>query len=137
DPFYRQPVFSVIDGYFTARGASSTIIRAQKLPGVPKLTSAQCDAIDMYQALSGELSLFIDWQPGDISFVLNHVALHARTAYQDWPEAVRKRHLLRLWIDLHGARPIHEDIAREMAGIELAPGTECTTPLDMTPVASA
>lgn len=137
EPFYRQPVFSVTDGYFTARGASSTIIRAQKLPGVPKLTPAQQKAIDTYQALSGELSLFIDWHPGDISFVLNHVALHARTAYEDWPEAVRKRHLLRLWIDLHGARPIHEDIAREMAGIELAPGTECTTPLEMTPVAPA
>jgi hypothetical protein len=136
DPFYRQPVFSVTDGHFTARGASSTIIRAQKLPGVPKLTPAQKEAIDTYQALSGELSLFIDWQPGDISFVLNHVALHARTAYEDFSEAERKRHLLRLWIDLHGARPIHEDIAREMAGIELAPGIECTTPLDMTPVDS-
>ncbi|MGE0650229.1 MAG: TauD/TfdA family dioxygenase [Alphaproteobacteria bacterium] len=136
DPFYRQPVFSVTDGYFSARGASSTIKRAQRLPGVPKLTDRQQEAIDYYQQLSGELSLFIDWKPGDISFVLNHVALHARTKYEDWPEADRRRHLLRLWLDLKGRRPIHAEIAREMAGIELAPGTELKTPMEMTPVAA-
>ena len=39
-PFHRQPVFSVTDGYFAARGASSTIKRAQKMAGVPKLTES-------------------------------------------------------------------------------------------------
>jgi hypothetical protein len=32
--------------------------------------------------------------------VSNHVVLHARTAYEDWPEPERKRHLLRLWLTL-------------------------------------
>lgn len=134
EPHHRQPVFSVTDGYFSARGASSTIKRAQKLPGVPKLTDAQKQAIDTYQELAGELSLYVDWQPGDISFVLNHVSLHARTAYEDWPEAERKRHLLRLWIDLDGARPVHSEIAEDMSGIKLPPGTVLKAPLDMTPV---
>ncbi len=35
DPWTRQPVFSVTDGYFAARGASSTIARSQGMPGVP------------------------------------------------------------------------------------------------------
>lgn len=136
-PYHRQPVFSVTDGYFAARGASSTIKRAQKMPGVPKLTEAQSEAIAYYQELAGELSLYIDWHPGDISFVLNHVSLHARTAYEDWPEASRKRHLLRLWLDLESARPVHPEIAEDMSGIKLPPGTELKTPLDMTLVGAA
>lgn len=133
-PYHRQPVFSVTDGYFAARGASSTIKRAQQIPGVPPLTEAQKEAIAYYQALAGELSLYIDWKPGDISFVLNHVSLHARAAYEDWPDAERKRHLFRLWIDLEGARPVHPEIAEDMSGIKLPPGTVLKTPLDMTPV---
>lgn len=137
EPFHRQPVFSVTEGYFSARGASSTIKRAQNIPGVPKLTEAQKEAIAYYQALAGELSLQILWQPGDISFVLNHVSLHARSAYEDWPEPERRRHLFRLWIDLAGARPVHHEIAEDMSGIKLPAGTVLKTPLEMTLVASS
>jgi hypothetical protein len=134
EPFQRQPVFSITDGYFAGRSASYTITRAQKLPGVPPLTDKQKAAIDFYQSLSRELALQIDWQPGDISFVLNHVSLHARTAYEDWPERDRRRHLLRLWLDLAGERPVHADIAREMKGITLHPGVEPEIPMTATPV---
>jgi hypothetical protein len=83
--------------------------------------------------MSGELSVEIDFEPGDISFVLNHVALHARSRYEDWPEPERKRHLLRLWLDLDGGRPLNEEVKREISGIvgwDMAP----KVPLDMTPV---
>jgi hypothetical protein len=133
DPWMRQPVFSVQDGYFSARGASSTIKRAQRLDGVPKLTAAQNEAIALYQTLSGEFAVAIDFQPGDITYVLNHVALHARSAYEAWPEPERKRHLLRLWLNTGGKRPIHPDIAREMKGIHVDDGV-LKTPLDATPV---
>jgi hypothetical protein len=129
DPWMRQPVFSVQDGYFAARGASSTIKRAQSLPGVPKLTAAQTEAIAFYQTLCAELALKIDFQPGDINFVSNHVALHARSAYEDWPELERRRHLLRLWLNSEGKRPLHPDIAREMRGIHV-PGGILKTPLE-------
>jgi hypothetical protein len=36
----------------------------------------------------------------------NHTILHARSAYEDWPEVERKRHLLRLWLSPPGARPL-------------------------------
>ncbi|MEK9684677.1 MAG: TauD/TfdA family dioxygenase [Rhodospirillaceae bacterium] len=134
-PYIRQPVFSVTDGFFSSRGASSTINRAQDLPEVPKLSEKQWEAIHLFQDLCGKLSLKIDWQPGDISFVLNHVALHARTAYEDWPEPERKRHLLRLWINLDKKRPVHQSIASDMSGIKLPVGTEMSTPLEMTVVA--
>ncbi len=115
-PWTRQPIFSVTDGYFAARGASAAIAKAQKLEGVPPLTEAQKEAIAMYQDLCDELGINIDFQIGDISFVQNHVTLHSRTAFEDWPEPERKRHLLRLWI-CNGERPIHEDIDKELRGV--------------------
>jgi hypothetical protein len=40
----------------------------------------------------------MNFQPGDMQFLKNALILHARTAYDDWPEPERKRHLLRLWL---------------------------------------
>ena len=128
-PWGRKPVVSVKDGYFSARGASSTIKRAQGLPGVPKLSPAQAEAIGMYQAISGELALDIDFEPGDISFVHNHVILHARSAYTDWPEPERAHHLLRLWLDTGGARPLDGEVEAATRGILVA-GTILDTPLE-------
>ena len=34
----------------------------------------------------------------DIQLLKNSVILHKRTAYEDWEEPERKRHLLRLWL---------------------------------------
>ncbi|MEQ9125211.1 MAG: hypothetical protein RIM80_21900, partial [Alphaproteobacteria bacterium] len=31
-----------------------------------------------------------------------HTILHSRTAYEDWPEPERRRHLLRLWLACPG-----------------------------------
>jgi hypothetical protein len=128
-PWGRKPVVSVKDGYFSARGASSTIKRGQGLPGVPKLTPAQFEAIGMYQTVSRELALDIDFEPGDISFVYNHVTLHARSAYQDWPEPERARHLFRLWLDTGGTRPLDAEVEAATRGI-VVDGTILNTPLE-------
>ena len=48
----------------------------------------------------------MNFMPGDIQFLHNHTILHARTGYEDWPEAERKRHLLRLWLAPPGARKL-------------------------------
>ncbi len=50
--------------------------------------------------LAGEPRVRLDmaFEPGDMQFLLNHSILHARTAYEDWPEPERRRHLLRLWL---------------------------------------
>jgi hypothetical protein len=47
----------------------------------------------------------MNFMPGDIQLLHNHTILHARSAYEDWPEVERKRHLLRLWLSPPGARP--------------------------------
>jgi hypothetical protein len=43
---------------------------------------------------------------GDVQILHNHTILHARSAYEDWPEVQRKRHLLRLWLSPPGARQL-------------------------------
>lgn len=130
EPWARLPVFSVKDGYFTARGASKTgITRAQGLPGVPKMTPEQVEAIDVYQAIANELALDIDFEAGDMSFAMSHVTVHARTEFEDWPEPERRRHLLRVWLNTPGNRPLVEEVAREISGL-LPEGVEAKVPLE-------
>ena len=122
------PIFSVTDGYLTARGPGSLVFKAQRMEEVPRLTDAQKAAIDLFNELARELAVDIDFEPGDISFVMNHVTVHSRTAYEDWPEPERKRHLLRLWLRT-GERPVHEDVARALRGV-VVEGTVFQTPLE-------
>ena len=48
--------------------------------------------------LKPALFLSMKFEPGDIQLLHNHQILHNRTEYEDWPEAERKRYLLRLWL---------------------------------------
>lgn len=38
------------------------------------------------------------FEPGQIQVLNNLVIGHRRTAYQDWPQPERRRHLVRLWL---------------------------------------
>jgi hypothetical protein len=64
------------------------------------LTPEQTAALDLFDALANSpaLRLQMEFQAGDIQLVHNHTVLHDRTAFEDWPEPERKRHLLRLWL---------------------------------------
>jgi len=52
-------------------------------------------------------------------FLHNHTILHARSAYEDWPEVERKRHLLRLWLSPPGARPLPPVFAECYGGVTI------------------
>jgi hypothetical protein len=69
---------------------------------VAPLSEQEQELLDLYEKIAGEPDLYLDmcFEPGDIQLISNHVILHARTAYEDWPEPGRKRHLLRLWLSL-------------------------------------
>ena len=131
-PYFTQPIFSFTDGYFSATGAGAVIDKAQKLPGVPKFTPVQKEAIEVYRVTVDECAVDIDFQPGDIQFLNNFVMLHTRREYEDWPEAHRKRHLLRLWLSDPDARPIPQDQreGRSGQGVHLA-GVKLIAPLDV------
>lgn len=76
------------------------IRRAQELPDVPRMTTAQHAALEALETAANDPALYLDmeFRPGDIQLLKNSVILHKRTEYQDWDEPDRKRHLLRLWL---------------------------------------
>ena len=111
-PWFKQPVFSFTEGYFSAMGLGSTIEKAQFLPDVPKLTSRQIEAIKIYRDTVAECAYDMPFFPGDIQLLNNLVTLHSRHSFEDWPEPHRKRHLLRLWLSDPAGRPIPEDQKR-------------------------
>jgi hypothetical protein len=131
-PFFKQPIFSFTDGYFSATGASAVVDKAQKLLGVPKFTDAQKEAVALYRATVDECALDIGFEPGDIQFLNNFVMLHTRRAYEDWPEPARKRHLLRLWLSDPASRPIplEQRQGRAGRGVQLK-GVRLVAPLDV------
>jgi hypothetical protein len=83
------------------------------------LTAEQVEALDMVDALANDpaLNLEMELQRGDIQLVHNHTILHDRTAFEDWPEAERKRHLLRLWIAPPSARPLPDVYAERFGSV--------------------
>ena len=50
------------------------------------------------------LAVDFDLEPGQLQFVDNRALGHSRTAFVDYPEPDRKRHLVRLWMRDHGRR---------------------------------
>lgn len=133
EPWYTQPVFSFERGHFSARGVSSYIFKAQKIPGVPRFTPAQEEAIALFRKTVAECAVDLDFEPGDIQLLHNHVVLHSRSAYEDWPEPARKRHLLRLWLRDPEGRPLPPAVRENFVGVEVA-GFTPSVPLEL-PVA--
>lgn len=103
-PFEAIPVFAPWGGEMFANYVRSAIVKAQKLPGVPKLTQRQVEALDFLDGLCAEPALHLDmeFRPGDVQLLSNHFILHSRTSYEDWEQPQRRRHLLRLWLACPG-----------------------------------
>ena len=59
------------------------------------------------------------FRPGDMQWVHNHTMLHDRTEFEDWPEPERKRHLLRLWLAVPGARPLPQIYAERFGKVDI------------------
>jgi TfdA family taurine catabolism dioxygenase TauD len=113
-PYFKIPVFSWHKGFLSAIYQRQYIESARRFTDVPSLTPIQIEALDLFDSLANdpELYLFMELQPGDIQIVHNHTILHDRTAFDDWPDVERKRHLLRLWLAPTNARalpPVYEE----------------------------
>ena len=107
-PFYAAPVFNEHAGKVSVLYSRLHIGSSQRFPDARRLSPEDIEALDMLGELAGDPKLRLDMAfiPGDIQFLHNHTILHARTGYEDWPEADRKRHLLRLWLAPQGARAL-------------------------------
>ncbi len=97
-PYYEAPVFALHNGRLFSRYGSKYVESAQRFPEVPRLTQDQIDALALYNelALSEEFRLDMQFERGDIQLLNNHLTVHSRTDYEDWPEPERRRHLVRM-----------------------------------------
>ena len=118
-PYFNIPVFNYHDGLVSAIYQRQYIESARRFPGVEPLSALQIEALDLFDQLANDpkLNLMMELQPGDIQLVHNHTILHDRTAFEDYPEPDRKRHLLRLWLAPSGARPLPEVYAERFGSI--------------------
>ena len=118
-PYFRIPVFNWHAGLLSAIYQRKYIDDARRFPGVPPFTSQQKEALDLLDQLADDpaLHLRMELQPGDVQFVHNHTLLHDRTAFEDWPDGERKRHLLRLWLAPRNARPLPPVFAERFGSI--------------------
>src|SRR5215471_1859550 len=118
-PYFSIPVFNWHAGLVSAIYQRQYIESARRFPDLPPLTPTQTAALDLLDSLANdpELQFEMEFQPGDIQLVHNHTILHDRTAFEDWPEPERKRHLLRLWLAPAGARPLPEVFAQRYGSI--------------------
>jgi len=129
DPWYKMPVFSFADGYFSARGASTHARKAQFLPGAEKWSEQRNAAVALFQELTQELAADLPFEQGDLQILNNHVMLHSRRPYDDWEDPDRKRHLFRLWIRNEDLRPVPRQVRDNQMGIEVE-GFVPRAPLD-------
>lgn len=107
-PYFISPVYSLHQGVLSCRPAViEYIFSAEPKTGIP-LSPAQRAALDLFigHALREDLQLGMDLEPGDVQLLNNSVILHARTHFIDHKEPERRRHLLRLWLNVAGGRPV-------------------------------
>jgi hypothetical protein len=137
-PFYEAPVFNECEGRVSVLYSRLHIGSSQRFPEASRLSPEDFEALDMFGELADdpELRLDMDFAPGDIQILHNHTILHARSAYEDWAEPERKRHLLRLWLCPPDARPLppvfSEVYGRTTVGDRggiICPGTRLHAPL--------
>jgi len=109
-PYFNIPVFNYYDGLVSAIYQRQYIESARRFAGVAPLTPQQIEALDLLDQLANDpqINLTMELKPGDIQLVHNHTILHDRTAFEDYSEPERKRHLLRLWVAPPNARSLPE-----------------------------
>lgn len=121
--YYQQPVYSEHKGKFSSRDIHTHITAAHEdfADELPPLTDKQKEALALTQQIANDpkFHLSMMFQPGDIQLLNNHVTLHSRTEFEDWPEEDRKRHLLRMWLSMPNTRelsPLMGAIYRDQRG---------------------
>ena len=120
-PFVEIPVLNWFENLLTVFYQRQYIDSAQRFDGALPLSRQHIDALDLFDDLANdpELCFEMQLQPGDMQFVYNHSMLHDRTAFIDWSEPDRRRHLLRLWLSIDGDRPLPPCFTERYGSIEV------------------
>jgi hypothetical protein len=110
-PFYSRAAASVCEGRLSLRHNSGYARTAQRIESCPRLTEAQNEVMSLIDRLAfdEEIRFDVQLEEGDMLFINNYQVMHARSAFEDYDETERKRHLMRLWLYLHRGRRLQPD----------------------------
>ena len=138
-PYFEIPVFNYFEGYLSVIYARRYINSAQRFKDVQEIRGERFEALELFDKLANDsrLNFKMTFEPGDIQLVHNHTMLHDRTDYIDWEDEDKKRHLLRLWLAIPGARPLPEIFKERYGKIDIGdrggiivPGSKLNAPLN-------
>ena len=118
-PWFGMPLFMWHRGLFTGYSPVRQYIESlARFPDAPRMPDAQREALDLYYRICEEeaFCLRLQFDPGDIQFLHNHVVFHSRTAYVDGPT---RRHLMRIWLSLPDGRELPPALAEKWINIEV------------------
>ena len=103
-----RPMFDGSDGEVKVCLSTGLVRQAHKMSGTP-MEQACRDAMLALDTVMEDDSLgkTFDFEAGQIQIVNNRRIGHRRTGFTDWPDAERKRHLVRIWLRDHGRRTYH------------------------------
>lgn len=105
---YNVPVYAFRDGLVSSHYLRAFIkMAAKELVGGDPPEPLK-SALNAFDEIARRPDIMVEFHsvPGDMAFMNNHMTLHARTAFDDYPEPERRRHLLRLWLEVPELRPI-------------------------------
>ncbi len=119
-PYFEIPVFNWYQGLMSTIYQRQYIDSAQRFEEAMRLTALHVEALDCFDQLANDprLNFLMRLEPGDMQFVHNHNLLHDRTAFEDWTDPAKKRHLLRLWLSSPEARPLPPVFAQRYGSVE-------------------
>lgn len=113
-PFFWTHYYSWYQGRLRTRGLGGRARAAQRdFPECPRLSQGQVEALDyiddIQKGRDQELSLDMDFQPGDVQVLDNSIVWHGRTAFEDSEDPAKRRHLLRTWLNYYLEPPTAPD----------------------------
>ena len=139
EPWFQLPVFNFHDDFMTVSWQGGYIRSATRFDELPPHSQDLKDGLDLFNSLANELAYSMDFKPGDIQILHNHVTVHSRTAFEEFPEPERKRHLLRLWLATPNGRPLSPAYKNRYGALKpgvrpaggiIVPGTVFKAPLE-------
>lgn len=101
----HHPMFERHGDKLIARLSRFQVTNGHKIAGVP-LDNEGVAALEAFEAILNEpgVAARFHFEPGQMQLIDNRALGHKRTGFRDWPEADRKRLLVRLWLRDSGSR---------------------------------
>lgn len=109
-PWFMAPLVGVEEGRLCCAWNRNRLKNALDIPGVPRITDLQREAVDYLDAVlrRPDLMYQMHLEPGDLQLLSNLTMLHSRTSFEDHQDEDRRRTLFRLWLSTPDSIPLPE-----------------------------